>query len=404
MKINCLIGPFYPVPSAFGSSVEKIFLALCEEFAARGHEVTIVSRRYADFAHDERVAGVRHLRVASFDRPARSWLYRLLDVVYALRVRRAMPAADVTITNSVSMPLLLSHRRAGKLYVDVARYPKGQMGLYRRVDRLQACSSHIASAICEQSPSVAHLVKTIPNAVTSVFARLTREPVDHAARAKEIVFVGRIAREKGVDLLIRAFAKLAPRAPGWRLVVVGPHRSQQGGDGEALLEELKQLAAASQAEVEFTGPIFDEQVLAARYQRSAVFVYPSVAEKGEAFPIAPLEAMACGCAPVVSDLRCFDDAVTGEVNGLVFDHRDASGGALAAVLERLTGDDALRHRLADAAKATSRRYVPAAVAEQFLADFEALTGLPVDPGASAGARAGAGPGPAPALPKPVPAV
>jgi glycosyltransferase involved in cell wall biosynthesis len=378
MKINCIIGPFYPVPPALGSSIEKIFLALCEEFAARGHEVTIISREFRDFALDETVNGVRHLRVKSFDRPGNVLLYRLMDVVYGLRVRRMLPKADVTIVNSVAIPLLIPHGRAGKIYVDVARYPKGQMAIYRRVDRLQACSTHIARAICEQSPSVAHLVKAIPNAVTSIFASLTEQPLG-TERAKEIVYVGRLAREKGVHLLIRAFAQIGARHPDWKVVVVGPHREQAGGDGEAFLQELKELAESSGANIAFAGPIFDETKLAEQLLRSAIFVYPSIAERGEAFPVAPLEAMACGCAPVVSDLRCFDDAVERDVNGLVFDHLDESGTPLAQVLERLINDETLRQEIAEGAKRTSRRYVPSVVADQFLDDFAQLTGLPANP-------------------------
>lgn len=373
MRINCVIGPFYPVPPVLAGSIEKIFLALCEQFAARGHQVTMISRRFGDFLNDEVVNGIRHLRVASRDRPGNALAYRIFDIAYGLRVRRMLPAADVTIVNSVSIPLLLSKRTAGKIYVDVARYPKGQFGLYRRVDRLQSCSTHIGRAICEQSPSVAHLVKTIPNALTSIFAKLTEEPVGD--REREIVFVGRLAREKGVHLLIRAFSQIASRYPGWKVVVVGPHREQQGGDGNAFLKELTDMAVASGADVDIIGPIFDEHELAARYSQSAIFVYPSVAEKGEAFPVAPLEAMACGCAPVVSDLRCFDDAITAEENGLVFDHRDESGKPLANILERLMTSDDYRRQIAERAKATSHRYVPAVVAEQFLEDFEELTGL-----------------------------
>ena len=378
MKINCIIGPYYPVPPALAGSIEKIFLALCEEFAERGHQVTMISRQFRDFAHDEVVNAVRHIRVPSRDRPGNQLAYRIFDVLYGLEVRKAMPAADVTIVNSVSIPLLIPHDRAGKIYVDVARYPKGQMWIYRRVDRLQPCSSHIARAICEQSPSVAHLVKPIPNAVTSIFAKETERPVDHD-RSNEIVYVGRLAREKGVHLLIKAFAQIGAKYPDWKVLVVGPHMEQQGGDGEKFLAELKALAKTSGARIDFPGPIFDENELAARFSSSKIFVYPSVAERGEAFPIAPLEAMACGCAPVVSDLRCFDDAIEPDVNGLVFDHRDESGSSLAQVLEELITREDLLQRIAEAAKRTSKRYVPAAVANQFLEDFEELTGLPANP-------------------------
>jgi glycosyltransferase involved in cell wall biosynthesis len=374
MRINCIIGPYLPVPAKLGGAVEKIFLALCEEFARSGHAVTMISRAYAGLPAFGQENGITHIRVPSRDRPTGTLEYRFFDLIYALRVSRILPDADVTITNSVAMPLVIPKRRAGKIYVDVARYPKGQMGMYRRVDRLQACSTHIARAVCEQSPSVAHLVKAVPNALTQTFAMRALE-TDANQRNKEIVFVGRIAREKGVDLLIKAFGMITAQHPDWRLSVIGPHLAAQGGDGEGFLAELRAMTADLGARVDFVGPIFDEAQLADRYAQAAVFVYPSVAERGEAFPLAPLEAMACGSAVVVSDLRCFDDAVAPGRNGLAFDHRDPTGGSLARVLDRLMTSAALREEISSRGKETSRRYAPAEVAKLFMSDFAELTGL-----------------------------
>jgi glycosyltransferase involved in cell wall biosynthesis len=46
-----------------------------------------------------------------------------------------------------------------------------------------------------------------------------------------------------------------------------------------------------------------------------MFVYPCLAEQGETFGLAPLEAVACGAVPIVSDLSCFGDFITPGVNG-----------------------------------------------------------------------------------------
>jgi glycosyltransferase involved in cell wall biosynthesis len=316
--------------------------------------------------------------------PKSKIIFRLADILYAWRIRKALPEADVTITNSVSAPIIIPRRKAGKIYVDVARYPKGQMALYKRVDRLQCCSSHIARAVIAQTPSVAHLVKAIPNALTSIFAQEAKAPLSRE-KQKQIVFVGRVAREKGIDLLIRAFALLSRRYPDWRLIVVGPHLEIQGGDGEAFLDDLKAQARQCGAPIDFAGPVFDQNKLVDHFRRSAIFVYPSVAELGEAFPVAPLEAMACGCAPIVSDLGCFEDAITPGVHGLSFDHRDLTAEPLAQALEQLMTDEALRLRFAQASKAKSQDYVPERVAQLFLEDFAALTGLPVGGRATRGA-------------------
>jgi glycosyltransferase involved in cell wall biosynthesis len=370
MKITCVLGPFLPVPPIRGGAVERIFQNLCEVFADIGHDVTIVSRRFEKLPNQEIINGVKYLRVASFDQPKSMLLYRLLDIMYAVRVCLALPKSDVTITNSVSLPLFIPRGRAGVIYMSVARFPKGQMAAYRRVDRMQTVSSHVGDAVRQQSPSVAHLVKTVPNALSRTFANAIDE--FRGARQKEILFVGRIAHEKGIDILVRAFKIVHETFPDWKLTIVGPHLSAQGGDGEECLSELKALAADAQASVDFTGPVFQEERLVEHFKRCEIFVYPSVAARGEALPMAPVEAMACGCAVVVSSLDCFDDYLHDNQNGLVFDESDESGAALADKLIMLMHDKALRDRLASAAARTARTYTREAVAQTFLADFQAL--------------------------------
>ena len=53
-----------------------------------------------------------------------------------------------------------------------------------------------------------------------------------------------------------------------------------------------------------------------------MFVYPSLADKGESFGLAPLEAMANGCPVLVSGLGCFRDFMKNERTGFVFDHHE----------------------------------------------------------------------------------
>lgn len=368
MRITCVLGPFLPVPPILGGSVERIWLGLCKEFALRGHDVTLISRRFRGMPDDEVSEGIRFLRVPSTDAPKHKLAYRMLDAVYAWRVCRALPASDLTITNSVSLPLLIPRAKAGKIYMSIARYPKNQMGFYRRVDRMQPVSSHVAQAMIRQTPSIAPLVKTIPNAISATFADAIAG--DRGARAKEIIYVGRVAREKGIDVLIRAFALVCREFPDWRLTIVGPHEITLGGDGDEFLAELSGLAAEVQAPLVFTGPIFKEAELAQRMQSSEIFVYPSVASKGEALPLAPVEAMACGCAVITSSLDCFNDYLVNGENGLTFSDRDLSGADLADKLRRLMSDDRLRDDLGRAAMQTARRYTREFVATTFLDDFE----------------------------------
>jgi len=369
MRITCVLGPYLPVPPALGGAVERVWQNLCSQFARKGHDVTLISRQFSNYPHYELHEGVRYLRIPSTDAPSSKVFYRICDAVYATRVACMLPRSDITITNSVSLPLLLPRSRAGSIYVSVARFPKGQMGIYRRAHRLQAVSRAVADAIRSQSPATSDRVRVIPNALSSTFSNLSARA--NAVRTQEILYVGRIAREKGLDILIRAFLKL-PNQSEWTLTLIGPDAAAAGGDGPNFLNELKDICGYERKNIRFEPSIFDEQTLAARISSASIFVYPSVAERGESFGLAPLEAMACGCAVVVSNLACFRDFVVEGSNALVFDHRDPTGAPLARVLCTLIDQPELRAQLSASAVKTARDFHSNHVADLFLRDFDEL--------------------------------
>jgi glycosyltransferase involved in cell wall biosynthesis len=375
VHIAIILGPFLPVPAVLGGAVEKVHLLLAGAYRAAGHEVTIISRRYRDLPAAEVVDGIRHIRIPSVDRLR--WLAANLvwDLIYALRAAVALPLADLTITNSVFQPLVLPRRKAGRIYVQLGRYPKYQVLLYWRADRLQAVSRAVADGIARQAPWLARKVGVIGYAIPDAYF----QPPALPERRKTILFVGRIAREKGVDLLVKAFASLQQGAgvDGWDLRIVGPHEISQGGDGADYLARLRELANALSSRCTFVGPVFDEAALLREYQAASIFVYPSLAESGEALGLAPLEAMAAGCAVVVSNLRCFDDYVEDGATALKFDHRSPDPPAsLAAQLTRLMSEPSLLRRIAEGGYRAASGFQTTAIAARMLDDFAVLTSSP----------------------------
>ena len=86
-----------------------------------------------------------------------------------------------------------------------------------------------------------------------------------------------------------------------------------------------------------------------------------------------LEAMAAGCAPVVSSLACFQDFITPGENGLVFNHRAPSPPeALSQTLSRILPDAASTARIRQSAWTTARGYTLPRIAGLFLDDFQKL--------------------------------
>jgi glycosyltransferase involved in cell wall biosynthesis len=154
---------------------------------------------------------------------------------------------------------------------------------------------------------------------------------------------------------------------------VGPHDITQGGDGAEYLSELVRLAQPLGSLCSLAGPIFDKQELIKEYQAASVFVYPSLAQRGEAFGLAPLEAMAAGCAVVVSNLRCFDDFVQDGLTALKFDHRCSDPQAsLTAKLALLVEEPKLIEEIGINGNIAARKFQTSTIASRMLDDFESL--------------------------------
>lgn len=365
------MGAFLPVPPIMGGAVEKVWFALAQEFAGAGHEIVQISRAVPQLPRSETIAGVKHLRVAGSDAPASLLWLKFLDLVYSIRVLRAIPASDIILTNTFWLPMLLRNRKRGKLYVHVARLPKGQMRFYKHAARLQAPSRFVADAIVAEIPSAASRVKAIPYPRPQM---QSAELPTFSKRLNSMLYVGRVHPEKGVHLLVEAFASLPQKLRDqWQLEIVGPVESRFGGGGDGYQQQLEAKAAKASARIQFRGPVFDATELEREFRSATLFVYPSLAEKGETFGLAPLEAMTHGCPVLVSDLGCFHDFVSAGETGFTFDHRSANPSTtLRSKLEELLRDPAQLLRVGEAGYRVSGNYTLERVARQFLVDFEAV--------------------------------
>lgn len=373
MRITIVIGPFFPMPPDATGAIEKVWHALAGAFAARGHAVTVLAPRGEATPGDDVRDGVAYRCLPRFARTGSTRRDLVKDLAYSLRAIRALPDADVTVTNCFWLPALVrflptTRRRIGALDVHCQRFPKGQFRLYRHVARISTVSEAIAEAIRAQDPVAGAKTIVIGNPVDLATFRpvATGRP-----RGKRILYTGRIHPEKGLDLLAKAYRRLREADPGVSLRLVGPVEVARGGGGEAFAARLRELAG--DAPIEFAGNVADPARLADELRAADAYCYPSVAFLGEASPVAPLEAMACGTVPVVSDLPQFRGYLVEGVTGLVF-RRDAAGPerALAELLDRVLSDRALHDRLSAAGVAKAREFSVDAIAERHLADFAAL--------------------------------
>jgi glycosyltransferase involved in cell wall biosynthesis len=306
------------------------------------------------------------------------WLLKWLDLLYSLRALWALPRADILITNTFWIPILAGWLRpdAGLILVDVQRMPKGQMRLYGRASRLRANSTAVAQAIVREAPELSARIRTVPNPLP--FLPPAEPP---KKKAQRMLYCGRLHPEKGIGLLIQGFSE-AVRAGlrGWTLRLVGPAEVSAGGGGQVWLEDLLAVPKAAGLPIEWMGPEYGELGLRRHYEEASIFVYPSLAEQGETFGLAPLEAMAFGAVPIVSALACFRDFISPGENGLVFDHRRQDAAALLA--EQMLFLAARPERLEAMAREARRvreTHHPSVITDAFVACFQDMLVQPFPP-------------------------
>ena len=159
--------------------------------------------------------------------------------------------------------------------------------------------------------------------------------------------------EKRLEDLIEAFAASSPRERNWRLAIVG-----SGVELPKLQALTQRLAIADLCH-------FEPQTARVPEWNRALDVFV-MCSNNESFPNGPLEAMACGCAVIGSDVGGIPELIEDGRSGLIF--RAGDVGALAQKLYILA-DPALRARLAEAGTA---RAAGSFSAEHFCEEYERL--------------------------------
>lgn len=147
------------------------------------------------------------------------------------------------------------------------------------------------------------------------------------------VYVGRLAEEKSLPVLLRAFARVHRERPDSRLLVIG--------DGPVRPDlERQALDAGIAGAVKFTGGIPHARLMRDNLPRAGqIFVTPS---KTENQPVSLLEAMVFGLPIIGAEAKGIPELIRNEWNGLLFPPDDDA--AMARAMVRLLEDDTLRAR------------------------------------------------------------
>ncbi len=343
----------FVIATMTAGGAERVAATLCNAWAEQGHEVHLITfERDGTAPHYELDSGiVRH--GLDLLRRSRSLVSFLLDNVRRVSVLRGAlraVAPDVTVSfmpeaNVIALlagvgqrwPTVVSER-VHPAYVPLARAAEAMRRLtYPRAATVVAQTAVIADYVQRQFG--AHAV-AVPNPIDlRAFRPRAEEPVERS-RCR-ILSIGRLDRQKGFDVLIDAFAKLAPRHPEWELVIFGH------GDQRAALE--RQIAEQGLGDrVRLPGVT---TAIAAELQEADLYVHAS---RFEGYPNAVMEALACGCPVIATDSpggarELLQDGAYGQLVRV----DDVAG--LAAAMGSVMADAGLRRAM--------RRKAPEAVAD-----------------------------------------
>ena len=196
--------------------------------------------------------------------------------------------------DTANMPDIgFGHQRGG-LRMHASRW------IFRRAGRLITHSNYTLSEIERNTPIPASRVKVLHLGVPDPFGE------DAPAKDRAALTVGAIDRTTLVQKGQLPFVRAARELPDVSFVFAG----------KWLDDSVEELKAQSTANVEFTGWLSDEDLLAL-YRRSAVYVQAS---RHEGFGLAVAEAMLAGCVPVVINVTAMPEVV-GEAGVLIESQR-----------------------------------------------------------------------------------
>ena len=183
-----------------------------------------------------------------------------------------------------------------------------------------------------------------------------RDSPAFATDRQAIFFCGRHEERKGLDVLLRAVRQLPDHVELW----IGG----TGPDTDRLRAEH-----ADEPRIVWLGRLSDPDKIA-RLKGATVFCAPSL--HGESFGVVLIEAMAAGTAVVASALDGYRNVATDDVDALLVEPGDEA--ALAAALQRLLDDAALRERLVAAGQLRAEDFSMRTLAELYAAHYRRIVG------------------------------
>lgn len=363
-----LVSQEYPPETAKGGVGSQTYLK-AHGLVQRGHQVHVISQmpratpgRFIKYSWDD---GVQVTRTMGFVErmplwtEAATWLTYSAEVAVSLAELHAHAPLDliefpewggegyIHLLNQNEfhhIPSVIHLHGPMAMFGHALGWPELDSEFYRVGVEMEKTCLRLADAVfsssqcsidwCRKHYDLPH--QNVPVIHTGVDTHLFSPQSGSEEARPTVVFVGRIAPNKGVELLLEACMRLLPEVPELQLRLIGT------GNAE-VVRRLTQKAPPGL--LDMPGFIAGPQ-LAREFRRAHVFAAPSVYEGGPGFVY--LEAMACGLPAIGCSGSGVTEIIEQDVNGLLVPPNDVE--ALVAALRAVLLDPDKRHRLGAAAR------------------------------------------------------
>jgi len=353
------------VIEAFEGGSGRHVCELLPELAARGYPIALAAsfRRNPPFANRAAHALAAH-GITIHELPMRRAISPLADLMSMMRLRRLIQALKPDIIHTHSSKAGFLGRLAGAAqriplvhtphaFAFLMRESACQKKLYRALERFVQPKTSALIAVSQEEACAAQGLGFTPDRIHHI-PNGSRYPsiAASAGTAQHAVgFFGRLSRQKGVDVLLRAAADVD--------ATIDIHGG--GGQEAALRRQCQRLRIAPR--IRFMGECLQGDVVA-YMQKYALLVIPS---RWEGCPYVVLDAWAAGVPVVATRVGGLPDLIRDGVNGILVPANDAP--ALSSAITTLLRDPPRRHALALAAQASLAHYTLGQMVERIEAVY-----------------------------------
>lgn len=300
--------------------VETAVEELCSQYNSLGIETCVLTKKFPfdlpEYEKDNQTDIIRVKRPLTdtdyleLMKQLTSDIRLKADVIHVMGIRRPLPFFALFLARYYNIPIVMNF--VGNDVLTSVNPEDLKIWEERKEDTINSVQQ--ADGFISFSEGITRAARNLLpqlNSVTTVYSGIDLAKINRVSPktglGKYIVAARRLIYNKGIDILIKAFETVHKEFPDISLYIIG-----DGPEKENLINLSKNMGLTSC--IHFTGTLSLEELFA--YMKGAILhVCPSRAEGGG---IVNVEASACGCIPIGSNVDGIPEYIQDKISGLLF--------------------------------------------------------------------------------------